>query len=193
MVKKRPNLNQEISIKEFKDFYWLKSELMNFCREIGITSSGGKIDITNRISEYLVTGKVTKKVIPKKPKLPKATQPITKETVVGVEYRTYYEKKEFFKSIIGNKFHFTTHLLNYFKENAGKKTYEDLVKEWYKEQELKKDPNYVKEIPPQFEYNTYIRDFMKDNPDKTRNDAINYWKIKRSNPGNNKYARTDLI
>lgn len=189
----RPSLNKEISINDFKDFYWLKSELMNFCREIGISSSGGKIEIANRISEYLETGKITKKATTKKPKLPKATQPITSETVIGIEYRTYKEKKAFFISIIGKKFHFTTHLLEYFKENAGKKTYGDLINEWYKEQELKKDPNFVKEIAPQFEYNTYIRDFMKDNPNKTRNDAIKYWKIKKSKPGNNKYSNKDLI
>ena len=103
------------------------------------------------------------------------------------------EKKAFFISIIGKNFHFPIHLLEYFKEKAGKKTYGDLINEWYKEQELKKDPNFVKEIAPQFEYNTYIRDFMKDNPNKIRNDAIKYWKIKRSKPGNNKYSKTDLI
>jgi len=192
MNEERPNLNKETNIKDFKDFYWLKSELMNFCRKIGISSSGGKIEITNRISEYLETGRVIKKATTKKNKLPKATQPITKETIIGIEYRTYKEKKEFFMSIIGEKFHFTAHILEYFKENPEKRTYEDLINEWYKEQELKKDPNFVKEIAPQFEYNTYIRDFMKDNLDKTRTDAIKHWKIKKSKPGNNKYSKTDL-
>ena len=176
-----------------KDFYWLKYELMNFFREIGISSSGGKIEIANRISEYLETGKVTKKATTKKSKLPKATQPIINETVIGIEYRTYKEKKKYLQSVIGNQFHFTIHLLDYFKKNTGKQTYGDLVKEWYKEQELMKNPNFVKEIAPQFEYNTYIRDFMKDNPDKTRNDAIKYWKIKMSEPGSNKYSKEDLI
>jgi len=188
----RPDLNKEININDFKDYYWLKSELMIFCREVGISSSGGKIEIANRIAEYLETGKVTKKAATKKTKLPKATQPITNETIIGIEYRTYKEKKEFLKSAIGNHFHFTIHLLDYFKKNTGKRTYGDLVKEWYHEQELQKDPNFVKEIAPQFEYNTYIRDFMKDNPNKTRNDAIKYWKIKKSKPGNNKYSKEDL-
>jgi hypothetical protein len=87
---------------------------MNFCQEIGISSSGGKIEIANRITEYLETGKVTKKATKKKPKLPKATQQITKETVIGIEYRTYNEKKDFLQSAIGNHFHFTIHLLDYF-------------------------------------------------------------------------------
>ncbi len=177
MYNKRPNLNKSISIKDFKDFYWLKVELVDFCREIGISSRGGKIEIANRITEYLETGKVVKIATTRKPKLPKTTEPITKDTIIGIEYRTYKEKKEFLQSVIGNQFHFTIHLLDYFKYNTGKKTYGDLINEWYKEQELKKDPNFIKKIAPQFEYNTYIRDFMKDNPNKTRNDAIKYWKI----------------
>ena len=193
MDQERPTLDIKISIKDFKDFYWLKVELVDFCRKIGISSSGGKIEISDRISEYLETGKVTKKTVTKKPKLQKPTQPITKDTVIGIEYRTYKEKKEFLKSEVGNQFHFTVHLLDYFKKNTGEKTYKDLIKEWYRERELRKDPNYIKEIAPQFEYNTYIRDFMKANPNKTRNDAIKYWKIKKSKPGNNKYSKDDLI
>jgi hypothetical protein len=145
------------------------------------------------IGEYLKTGKVIKKVTTKKHKLPKATQSITKETVIGVEYRSYKEKKDFLKSVIGNQFHFTIHLLDYFEKNTGKKTYNDLIKEWYKEQELNKDPNFKKEIAPQFEYNTYIRDFMKDNPNKTKGDAIRYWKIKKVKRGSNKYKKSDIM
>ena len=63
MNKKRPNLDKEINIKDFKDYYWLKSELMKFCREIGISNSGGKIEIANRISEYLKQEKLQKKLL----------------------------------------------------------------------------------------------------------------------------------
>lgn len=193
MDKERPILDNKISIKDFKDFYWLKVELAKFCKENGISSVGGKIDISNRIVEYLETGKIPKTKTTKSIKLPKASEPISQETIIGIEYRSYKEKKDFFTSVISNQFHFTTHLLDYFKKNTGKKTYSDLVSEWYKEQEWKNDPNFVKEIAPQFEYNTYIRDFVKDNPNRTRNDAIKYWSIKKSKPGNNKYSKTDLI
>jgi len=189
---KRPKLNKKIIVGDFKDFYWLKKELVSFCREIGINSSGGKIEIADRISEYLKTGKVIKKTATKKLKLPKSVEPITKDTIIGIEYRSYREKKDFLKSIIGKQFHFTVHLLDYFKQNAGKKSYSDFIDEWYKEQELKKDPSFVKKIAPQFEYNTYIRDFTKDNPNKTRKEAIKYWKIKKSLRGNNVYKRSDL-
>ncbi len=192
MKKERPILDKKISIQDFKDFYWLKNELIKFCRNNGISYVGGKIEITNRIIEYLETGKITKPKTTRQKKLPKPTTPLTLETIIGVDYRSYKEKKEFFKSIIGKQFHFTIHLLDFFKQNTGKKTYGDIVDEWYKEQKLKSDPNFVKEIAPQFEYNNYIRDFTKANPNMTRKDAIKYWKLKKSMLGDNKYSEKDL-
>ncbi len=192
MKKERPMLDEKISVQDFKDFYWLKEELIKFCRKNGISYVGGKIEITNRIIEYLETGKITKPKTKRQKKLPKPTKPLTLETVIGVDYRSYKEKKEFLQSIIGKQFHFTIHLLDFFKQNIGKKTYGDIVDEWYKEQKLKSDPNYVKEIAPQFEYNNYIRDFMKANPNMTIKDAIKYWKLKKSMSGDNKYSEKDL-
>ena len=188
----RPKLDKEITPNDFKDFYWLKEELVSFCRGIGINSSGGKIDIAKRIIRYLESGEIIRTAGIGKSKLLKASSPITINTILGIEHRGYIEKKKFMISVVGSNFHFTTHLLEYFKLNTGKKTYKDLIAEWYKEQELNKDPNYKREIAPQFEYNRYIRDFMNDNPGKTRSEAIEYWKIKKSLRGNNVYRRSDL-
>ena len=189
----RPNLTKNISTNDFQEFYWLKSELAGFCKEIGISSSGGKIEISDRIVKYLKTGEIPKKHATTKTKLQKATLPITKETIIGIEYRSYKEKKEFMKSVIGSHFHFTIHLLDYVKRYSGVKKYADLINEWYLEQERKKDPDFIKEISPQFEYNIYIRDFLKDNPDKSKKEAIEYWKIKRARRGDNKYSKDDLL
>ncbi len=57
----RPELDKYISLQDFKDFYWLKEELVTFGKTIGIDTSGGKIDITERIAEYIKTGFVIKK------------------------------------------------------------------------------------------------------------------------------------
>ncbi len=192
MKKERPILDEKISVQDFKDFYWLKEELIKFCRKTGISYTGGKIEISNRIIEYLETGKITKTKKARQKKLPKPTKPLTLETVIGVDYRTYKEKKEFLQLVIGEQFHFTIHLLDFFKQNVGKKTYGDIVSEWHKEQKLKSDPNFVKEIAPQFEYNRYIRDFMKANPNMTRKDAIKFWKLKSSKRGSNEYDEKDL-
>ena len=42
-----------MSIKDFKDYYWLKEELQNFCRGNGISASGSKLEISERIETFL--------------------------------------------------------------------------------------------------------------------------------------------
>ena len=58
----RPSLTKTISLTDFQNYYWLKAELQTFCREHGLPASGSKIEITERISHYLTTGKVLKTV-----------------------------------------------------------------------------------------------------------------------------------
>ncbi|MET1123500.1 SAP domain-containing protein, partial [Priestia megaterium] len=56
----RPSLTKSISLEDFQNYYWLKAELQTFCREHGLPASGSKIEITERISHYLTTGKTFK-------------------------------------------------------------------------------------------------------------------------------------
>ncbi|MGB0863720.1 MAG: hypothetical protein ACPGXZ_12435, partial [Saprospiraceae bacterium] len=77
------------------------------------------------------------------------------------------------------------------KLNHGK-TLEDALEEWSRIKIEKKNIK-VKNIEPQFEYNTYLRDFMADNPNLKRDLGIKLWKIKRSIRGNNRYEKADLI
>ena len=43
----------------------------------------------------------------------------------------------------------------------------------------------------QFEYNTYVRDFMAANKGRSLNDAIKCWNYKKSMPGHNRYEDSD--
>ncbi|HZF79155.1 MAG TPA: hypothetical protein VEZ89_05135, partial [Rubrivivax sp.] len=54
----RPVLTPNTPVQDFLEFYWLKEELIDFCQRHGLRTSGGKIDITQRIAQYLRTGKV---------------------------------------------------------------------------------------------------------------------------------------
>ena len=62
----RPSLTKSISIEDFQNYYWLKEELQTFCREHGLPASGSKIEIANRISHYLHTGKILKTALVQK-------------------------------------------------------------------------------------------------------------------------------
>ena len=54
----RPILDKNLDSQTFRDFYFLKEELVNFCRENGLPVSGGKLEITDRIAYFLDTGKI---------------------------------------------------------------------------------------------------------------------------------------
>ena len=53
-----PILNKELDSKTFRNYYFLKVELMNFCRENGMPTSGSKIEIADWIAYFLDTGKI---------------------------------------------------------------------------------------------------------------------------------------
>ena len=107
------------------------------------------------------------------------------DTVITENHRCSQNVRRFFRSIIP-KFHFSTYIQNYFKNNVGK-TYREVIDAWYEEEERKKDPSYKKKIAPQFEYNQFMRDFFTNpkNQGKSRKEAIETWneikKLPRSN------------
>lgn len=190
----RPNLTKDINIQSFKEFYWLKEELQAFCREHGISASGSKVEIFDRIEIYLRTGDI------KKPKRVSSSSSTKKEerslnlsldTIITEHHRCSQEVRAFFKSVIP-KFHFSTYIQNFFKDNAGK-TYRDAVDAWYEEEKRKKEPTYKKKIAPQFEYNQFIRDYYADpnNNGKSREQAIEAWNTIKKLPGSNKYRSDD--
>ncbi|MDP9739437.1 UNVERIFIED_ORG: hypothetical protein QFZ59_001267 [Bacillus sp. B2I3] len=70
----RSNLSKDISIESFKDFYWLKEELQTFCRENGISSTGSKIEISDRIETFLRTGEIKNPI--RKTKINRTVEPL---------------------------------------------------------------------------------------------------------------------
>ncbi len=188
----RPNLNG-ISYDDFKSFYWLKEELIAFCREHSLKTTGSKEELSKRIEHFLITGE---KELPQSNKHPRAIsrrnerviqEPLSTQTIITENYRSDERHRAFFKSIIGPHFHFTTSFMNFFKENVGK-TYQDAINEWYKQDERKKDPTYRSTIAPQFEYNRYIRAYCEHNPGHTIQDAINSWNEKKRKRGSTAYV-----
>jgi len=191
---KRPQLNKTISVNDFKEFYWLKKELVQFCRSEGLAKQGSKVELSTRIEFFLKTGN-------KDLNLAKGIKPISKfnwsteklglKTIITDTYKNTENVREFFEEQLGPSFKFNVKFMKWMKEHVGQ-TLEDAIKEWKRLKLMTKSNSVPKEIAPQFEYNRYIRDFLKDNPDKKRQTAIQFWKIKRSKRGDNVYRKSDL-
>lgn len=189
----RPKLNTKISLQDFKDFYWYKEALIDFCRSENLDKRGGKIELAKRIEKYLQTGER----VPYQEKKSTTsgfdwnTEKLTIETEITDNYKNTENVREFLKKQIGDKFKFNVKFMNWMKTAQGK-TLGDAVGQWISITKEMRADKTEKTIAPQFEYNTYIRDFLKDNSDKSLQDAINYWKTKKSKPGDNKYTKSDL-
>lgn len=183
----RPNLDKNLSSKIFKEYYFLKEELIQFCKENKLQTTGGKLELTERIALFLDTGKksynehTTKKI--------KMVDKITTDTIIEENFVCSEHHRTFYKEQIGNCFHFHVAFQKWLKNNAGK-TYQDSIDAYYQIREDKKKNKTV--IGTQFEYNAYIRDFFHDNKEKNLEQAIMCWKYKKSLKGHNKYEKKDL-
>lgn len=187
----RPALDKQLDSRTFRGFYYLKEELVDFCRKNGLPVSGGKIEISDRIAYFLDTGKVmpAKAVKRKTAEMSDVTAAITEDTKIEAAFVCSERHRAFFKEHIGNAFSFNVAFQKWLKSNAGK-TYREAITAYYQILEEKKKGKTV--IDKQFEYNTYIRDFFADNSGKTLEDAIRCWKYKKRLPGHNRYEQSDL-
>lgn len=183
----RPRLGRELDGAVFRSFYYLKEELTAFCRENGLPSSGGKLELTERIAHYLDTGEV----LAAKPS--GRTKPdmgeLTLETRIEQSFVCSEKHRAFFKEQIGRGFSFNVAFQRWLKENAGK-TYAQAVEAYGRLLAEKKRGKTA--IDRQFEYNTYIRDFFAANPGRTLHDAIACWKRKKARQGSHRYEPADL-
>lgn len=187
-MQKRPVLNKQLDSTTFRNFYWLKEELVEFCRKNGLPTSGGKLEITERIAHFLDTGEVIFCTNAKK----KTTTPtkITENSLIEPNFVCSEKHRAFFKEHIGTSFSFNVPFQKWLKSHAGK-TYKEAITAYY--EILKEKKNKKSSIDKQFEYNTYIRDFFADNKGKCLEDAIRCWKYKKQLQGHNRYEKSDLI
>lgn len=185
----RPKLSMNLDGKTFKSFYYLKEELVDFCRQNNLPATGSKGELTDRIATFLDTGNVLVPLKVRK-KEPLEIGEITDETEVERDFVCSQKHRAFFKEKIGKNFSFNVPFQQWLKNNAGK-TYGDAIKAYYQILEEKKHTKTT--IDKQFEYNTYIRNFFEDNKGRSLNEAIICWKYKKSLQGNNRYEESDLV
>jgi hypothetical protein len=109
--------------------------------------------------------------------------------IIEADYHSDERHREFFKSAIGESFHFWVVFQTWMKANKGVKTYQDAVNEYNRIMREKKEGKKYP-IWPQFKYNQYMRDFFADNPKATREQCLACWKVKRETNGI--YEKGDL-
>ena len=171
----RPALTRDLSPEDFLAFYWLKEELLAFCRTHKLTRSGSKGELSGRIAHYLKTGEA----LPASSQPPpRATMPetFTRETVIGKGWRCTQALRHFFEREADVKFHFNAFLRDYITSSGVGHTLGEALDGWHASKRRVKGSSPIGE---QFEYNRHMRAYFSENPGATRADALKAWKQRR--------------
>ena len=179
-------LNNNLKPEEFREYYFLKEELKDFCRSEGLKVSGSKDDLENRIVHYLETGEKLKEPVVKNYSMEHSSE-ITLDSKLGENFKCSEDKRAFFENEIGKGFKFKVNFQKWLKSNPDK-TYGDAIVAYHEIQ----NSNEKTKIGKQFQYNQYVRDFFEDNEGKSLDDAIKCWNYKKSLKGHNRYEKGDL-
>ena len=180
-------LTKDLKPEEFREYYFLKEELKDFCRSEGLKVSGSKQELENRIIHYLSTGEALSEPTSKQTSNYSSSE-ITLDSRLGENFKCSEDKRVFFENEIGKGFKFKVKFQKWLKSNP-EKTYREAIDAYH---EIQNSGEKTK-IDKQFQYNQYIRDFFEDNKDKSLEDAIACWKYKKSLKGHNKYEKSDLV
>ena len=158
---------------ELRRWYWLRSELAVFARTLGISTGGGKEELTARIADVLAG---------RRPQPPTRRErgsqlagPLHGDTVVPPGQRCSQDLRDFLIGRIGPGFHFDRSMREVVA--AGGVTLDDVVQQWYDTRD--QAPG---DIAPQFEYNQFNRAWRTEHPDDGREALLSAWWEHRKRP-----------
>lgn len=163
----RPPLTPDLLASDFLSFYWLKQELLDFCRAEALSTQGSKGDLTERIATFLTTGERPAPP-PKRPRAAPMPVTLTRDSVIGPGWRCSEPLRAFFRSEIGPHFHFDQRMRDFIAQEVGK-TLQEAIEMWEQPRPT------TSPIAPQFEYNRHMRAFYERHPNATRAEAIQVW------------------
>jgi hypothetical protein len=192
----RPPIERVKTGAELKDWYGLKTEAMNHARLLGISASGGKFDIIDRIADFLDAKPGAMPPLRASGRASKMAgfdwhgAPLLRTTLITANYRNTQNVRRFFFAEIGRHFSFNIAFMAWMKAHEGK-TLDEAAEEWRHVHALTK-AGEKPAIPFHNQFNAYVRAFCEDNPGRPIDDARHFWKLKCSFPGHNRYQRSDL-
>ncbi|WP_421707503.1 DUF6434 domain-containing protein [Algihabitans sp.] len=200
----RPDLDRIPDAATFRDWYWLKAELVAFCRTQGLSYAGSKAEIAERIARHFesdgCSGPGTASRDPKGESRPRgqrvtsrvnwARLKITPETVITDSYTNGPNVRAFFQTQIGPRFRFNIAFMEWMRANCGK-TMADAVQAWLAI-ECRRKAGEKAPIPASNQYNRYLRDFFEANPTRSLAEARICWLAKRSRRGPVRYSPGDI-
>jgi len=184
----RPAFESITNSQTFKQWYWLKTELVAICKQSGLPYAGAKATLMERIA-YALDHQGAVQPNPKAAPKPasrfnwaKATlspqTPITDNISFGPNFRRFMTQQ------IGPGFTCTSEFMAWVKAHPGH-TLQAAIDHWHTLAARHQDPAFKRPIAPMNMYNQYMRDFLAHYPDKGPADARHFWLLKKLQPTTN--------
>ena len=177
-MEQRPGLMAgQLTGAELKRWYWLRSELADLARQIGISPLGSKEELTCRLALAL-DGVPVPVPDPSRRRTPgrQLAGSVDLATVIPVGQLSSQLLREFFQAQIGSRFRFDGAMRAFIANNPGQ-TLGDAVAYWYTSRSREQKP-----IEPQFELNRFTRQWHLDHPGGSRVELLQAWSAYHSRP-----------
>lgn len=188
----RPEIADCANAAQFREWYYLKEELVAFAREKSLRTTGGKFEIADRIAHWLDTGEA-----PVEAKAPKATskfdwhsEVLTPETRLTDSYKNTQNVRRFMQEHVGPSFKFSIPLMDWAKANTGA-TLAEFAQEARRVAEAKKAGAKIPDQPHN-QFNAYTRAYFAHVPDGSMDEVRRLWALRRKRKGPYVFARSDL-
>lgn len=171
----RPDSRSLTSSSELLRWYWLKVELVELARQRGVSTSGGKADLTARLAASL-DGTPPPPATRRTQSGRQLTGQLELDTTIPRGQRCSQHLREFLAQHVGPGFRFDEHMRAFVADGEGR-TLREAVQHWNDTRKL--PPG---EIAPQFELNRFLRAWREEHRGGSREDALEAWRQHRSMP-----------
>lgn len=173
----RPALSPNLTGAEFSHWYWLKTELTVFARQLQIRTSGSKETLTARIKAALDGRPFDEPLPTTRPSPSQLTGTVTQDSVIPKGQRCSRVVREWFVSQVGPGFRFDGPMRQFFAQTEGTQTLGDALSHYLTTRSKLPLP-----IASQFEFNRFTRDWYRNHPETTRREMLSAWQEYRSLP-----------
>ncbi len=184
MDETRPDVDAAMSRQEFERWYWPVADLVTFSEHLGLSKSGRKAELRERVALRLGGEEVPALMFPQKIKADKfnwGKAELSRCTVISASISFGPNVRGFFKREIGKTFVCHSDFMDWVRENTGA-TLGDAIEAWHLLEARKEDSEFRREIATCNNYLQYLRDIRDAHPDMTLTEAKACWDHKKVRP-----------
>lgn len=173
----RPSLTADLTSAELLRWYWLKEELAEFARRLGVRATGSKELLTRRIAATLDGVPFDEPPTPARAGKAQLVGPLTLQTVIPRGQRCSQVVRAWFVEQVGDRFSFDAEMRAFFASTDGSQTLQDALNHYVATRWRDAKP-----IDPQFEFNRFTRAWHETHPSGTHDEVLRGWRDNRARP-----------